>query len=567
MPHSAPRRGVRVAALLALGVAAASVVVTRDVNAQSAAPAAAFVSTPAGALPSIGLGALGSERLTVGIRYGRLTDRYFIQADELSEEGTESFERDVYAAELSIGLLGGSVRLQGGRSHARYIYQRADTLEIASPHGVLASVGFARELLSLGAGPVRFGIGSDLSGGWADLSGESAMSAQGQLPISLRFTGASTGLAAWAAPGMAWGALRGETGTLTTASAGLRLELPTGTAVDLAATQLMGDQEAVWGGNRARLSIGISHGFGGGGNRDRAQDPPGYRPRYSAGAQNDRSDAKAESERSRRPRPRTMPRDGEPTAQTQADAPKPEAGVPAQIADASAQQPELPPTGQRHPAALPDRPARQAPVQPRATDKNPGQSAKATPAREAAPVNGGGAANRAQPAEPAAPTQGNAEAGRAQPATPATPASPAPAAPASTDRRTIFYADEAPSPQQPARSAEVPAATAAPSPASVSRAEPAARPAPASPAPARSAPARSGGRFTVQAAAVKTNAEAEEMRDSLSVAGFPARIFSGPDYFRIRVGRFTTRAAAEAFANRMRVEGFEAWVTTTEGEG
>lgn len=595
MPPFAPARGFRAATLLAIATLFAAPVRPATVQAQSAAPAAAIVSTPAGALPSVSAGALGSGRLSVGIRYSRLTDRYVIAADEISVEGSETFERDVYAAELSIGLFGGSARLQGGRSHARYIYQRADTADIASPHGLLASLGYARQMLSLGAGMVRLGVGSDLTGGWADLSGETALSAHGQLPISLRVASAGSGFSAWAAPGVAWGALRNEFGTVATAAAGLRLELPTGTSLDVAATQLLGDQEAVWGGNDARLSVGISHSFGAGNSRDRAPsgDPAGYRPRYSAAAQpkekgDSTSGASGQAEqgdRGRRPRPRTMPRDGE-SAKVANGQDASRAG------EAAPQQAAGHPPGQRHPAAIPDRPARQAePAATKATERTPARRAAATPATPATPARANANEAHPQPATPAAPANANAGERRAEPASPAVPATPvrasagegraqpaAPAAPAtpaprptSEERRTIFYAEEKPEPSA-APAPVAPANETVPSPAPVSRATPANAPAntPAStraaPPSTRSTAPRPGARFTIQAAAVKTNAEAVQLRDSLTTAGFPARIFDSPDYFRVRVGRFTTRSAADAFAQRMREVGFEAWVTTVETE-
>ena len=80
---------------------------------------------------------------------------------------------------------------------------------------------------------------------------------------------------------------------------------------------------------------------------------------------------------------------------------------------------------------------------------------------------------------------------------------------------------------------------------------PAAGPAPsASPAPAAS-PARAAG-FRIQVAAVNTRAAADSIAKRVKAAGFDAVVAAEKGLFKIRVGRYATRAEAQAALPRVR---------------
>ncbi len=110
-------------------------------------------------------------------------------------------------------------------------------------------------------------------------------------------------------------------------------------------------------------------------------------------------------------------------------------------------------------------------------------------------------------------------------------------------------------PRTPA--AKVPAVTPGPS------TRPAAKPATAQ-APLPPPPAGNG--FVVQVAAVKARAEAETILRRLSGKGYPAFITTanagGSTMFRVRVGKYNDRQAAESIKAKLeREERFKPWVT------
>ncbi len=102
-------------------------------------------------------------------------------------------------------------------------------------------------------------------------------------------------------------------------------------------------------------------------------------------------------------------------------------------------------------------------------------------------------------------------------------------------------------------------ATAAPAPS---------RSATSSPTPPVPPQAASGtsahGRYTVQVAAFSTLASANGLRDVLVARGYPARVVGRAKPFRVRVGRYATRADADAAARAMRAKKLTAYVTSAE---
>lgn len=84
--------------------------------------------------------------------------------------------------------------------------------------------------------------------------------------------------------------------------------------------------------------------------------------------------------------------------------------------------------------------------------------------------------------------------------------------------------------------------------------------------PARRAPSgmSAHGRYTVQVAAFSTLASATGLRDALLARGYPARVVGTSKPFRVRVGRYATRADADAAARAMRAKKLAAYVTSAE---
>ena len=77
----------------------------------------------------------------------------------------------------------------------------------------------------------------------------------------------------------------------------------------------------------------------------------------------------------------------------------------------------------------------------------------------------------------------------------------------------------------------------------------AARAAPTDPAPA---PIRSA--FTVQVAAVKTQAAANKVVASLKSAGYESHVASEGGFLKVRVGRYPDRASAQAAAAKIKAK-------------
>ncbi|HEX6807083.1 MAG TPA: SPOR domain-containing protein [Gemmatimonadaceae bacterium] len=102
-------------------------------------------------------------------------------------------------------------------------------------------------------------------------------------------------------------------------------------------------------------------------------------------------------------------------------------------------------------------------------------------------------------------------------------------------------------------------ATAAPAP---SRSATSAPTPPAAPQAASGTSAH--GRYTVQVAAFSTLASANGLRDVLVARGYPARVVGTAKPFRVRVGRYATRADADAAARAMRAKKLTAYVTSAE---
>lgn len=83
-------------------------------------------------------------------------------------------------------------------------------------------------------------------------------------------------------------------------------------------------------------------------------------------------------------------------------------------------------------------------------------------------------------------------------------------------------------------------------------------------APAAATGVSSRGRYTIQVAAFSTLASATGVRDVLMSRGYPARVVGTAKPFRVRIGRYETRAEADAAAKAMRAKKFTAYVTSAE---
>lgn len=79
-------------------------------------------------------------------------------------------------------------------------------------------------------------------------------------------------------------------------------------------------------------------------------------------------------------------------------------------------------------------------------------------------------------------------------------------------------------------------------------------------------PPASAGRYTLQVAAYTDRAEAERLAKKLVARGMEARVVGTSKLFRVRIGRFATRAAATAEARELKAKKIDAFVTETSGE-
>ncbi|HXY29921.1 MAG TPA: SPOR domain-containing protein [Gemmatimonadaceae bacterium] len=136
-----------------------------------------------------------------------------------------------------------------------------------------------------------------------------------------------------------------------------------------------------------------------------------------------------------------------------------------------------------------------------------------------------------------------------------TKAPPASAAPAPAAAPTKAPAASAAAPKAPTAPAAS-AATKAPAPA------PAPTTAPTSP-PA-SSPSATHTQYTVQIAAYDSRASAEALRDALRQRGMDARVYGTAKPFRVRVGRYDTKSAADAAAADMKAKKLTVFVTEAE---
>ena len=149
----------------------------------------------------------------------------------------------------------------------------------------------------------------------------------------------------------------------------------------------------------------------------------------------------------------------------------------------------------------------------------------------------------------------------------ATPVSPPVAPPVSAPVTAPVNPSAPPATQTPPTASPVvpqapPSAAVPPSGAPATTA-PAPSPAPSRPAPSstRAAPG-----FSVQVAAFPTQAAADKFRESLAARGYDVRVWGTEAPFRVRVGRFATRAEATTLAQELRTKMIakDAWVVEAE---
>lgn len=77
---------------------------------------------------------------------------------------------------------------------------------------------------------------------------------------------------------------------------------------------------------------------------------------------------------------------------------------------------------------------------------------------------------------------------------------------------------------------------------------------------------KTAGRFTVQVCACASRAEADGLVKRLKTNGFEARVVGSAKPFRVRVGRYDTRAAATTAAGKIRAKKFDAFVAEIGGD-
>ena len=92
----------------------------------------------------------------------------------------------------------------------------------------------------------------------------------------------------------------------------------------------------------------------------------------------------------------------------------------------------------------------------------------------------------------------------------------------------------------------------------------AAKSAPPAPAASRATGAVAAHRYTVQVAAYSTRKAAESMRARLLAGGYDARVVGSQKPYRVRVGRYATREAADKAAVAMRAKKMTVFVTEAE---
>ena len=117
------------------------------------------------------------------------------------------------------------------------------------------------------------------------------------------------------------------------------------------------------------------------------------------------------------------------------------------------------------------------------------------------------------------------------------------------------------------KSAGQPPAAAAPAASAKNAAPsamPTAAPAAASSAAHTAASSQPAHEFTVQVAAFSSHESAEHLSKRLGELGYAARITTGAPPYRVRVGRYATREAADSVAARMKTQHVDGYVTSAE---
>src|SRR5262249_42810151 len=88
----------------------------------------------------------------------------------------------------------------------------------------------------------------------------------------------------------------------------------------------------------------------------------------------------------------------------------------------------------------------------------------------------------------------------------------------------------------------------------------------AAPAPAPGAASSAKTMWTVQVAAYKAKSSADALVKSLKARGYDARTYGTIAAFRVRVGRYDTRAKAESAAEKMNAKKITGFVTEAESQ-
>lgn len=70
--------------------------------------------------------------------------------------------------------------------------------------------------------------------------------------------------------------------------------------------------------------------------------------------------------------------------------------------------------------------------------------------------------------------------------------------------------------------------------------------------------------FTVQVAAYNERGSADDLASKLTGRGYPARVWGSAAPFRVRIGRYDTRAAAEAEATTLKSKQIMGFVVEAE---
>lgn len=246
--------------------------------------------------------------------------------------------------------------------------------------------------------------------------------------------------------------------------------------------------------------------------------------------------------------------------------------LPASGASPETLNPRATPTPAAPPAALPAPAASAAPPAappsvPAATAPPPATGTPASATPTPAPAASTSASTTAPPPAPPPPAP-KAVPVPTSPAAPPTSAAP-PAATTSAPRAGTTPPAAPPAARPPAPTAPVatpgpPVATATSAATSATSATAATAKGTSSEAAATAEPRGDG--FAIQVAALRGRSEAEGVVDRLKAKGYAAFLmppYAGqPSVYRVRVGKFKTRAEAEAIATRLqREEQFQPWIT------